>query len=399
MNDYIRAMNRVRPSAELVEETARAAEEIAQKRTRRGPGRALRPLIAMAAVIALLAGMTPVLAANNETVNDALYQVSPVLAQKLRPVKLSSESNGIRMEVVSAHVQGDTAAVYVAMTDLEEDRIDGTTDLFDSYEIRTPRDSVGHCERLSYDGETGTCTFLITVQTMNGGELVPGGKVTFSVREFLSGGEKQENQPVDLDLSSLPVYADESGPEGTFQYVVTDKYVTVPLEETPDSTVSIVKSVQEDDGTVITMDFMKDFDILGGSYIDQEPVEAQILFPGEELCPLAENLTLTGAAVINGRLHVQMRLDKHRELDPHGCFYLKLADGTVLESRSSVAFRYHGLSGADSGVNLSGQGADYQEFVFDTQDMDLADCALFGDYYTNALNTKGNWYVTFPLDG
>ena len=31
--------------------------------------------------------------------------------------------------------------------------------------------------------------------------------------------------------------------------------------------------------------------------------------------------------------------------------------------------------------------------------MDLADCALYGDYYTNALNTKGNWSVTFPLEG
>ena len=53
--------------------------------------------------------------------------------------------------------------IYITMQDLTEDRIDGSTDLFDSYSINRPFDSSAHCERVRYDESTKTATFLITI--------------------------------------------------------------------------------------------------------------------------------------------------------------------------------------------------------------------------------------------
>ncbi len=81
-----------------------------------------------------------------------LYAVSPVMAQRFRPVKLSCEDKGIRMEVQSAGIHGDTAEFYIALTGTGEVRLDETTDLFDSYQINSPYDGAGSCERVDFDG-------------------------------------------------------------------------------------------------------------------------------------------------------------------------------------------------------------------------------------------------------
>ena len=112
-----------------------------------------RRLIALtaAAVLCHCAALPALAAADVDGAYLLLYAISPALAQQMKPLNLSCEDNGIRMDVLSADVSddfpiaanldSDTAHICIALTDLTGERIDATTDLFDSYFIRSPFDS------------------------------------------------------------------------------------------------------------------------------------------------------------------------------------------------------------------------------------------------------------------
>ena len=46
-------------------------------------------------------------ACDNEAAYELIYSVSPLLAQKLKPVHVSCEDNGIKMEVVACGIRGE----------------------------------------------------------------------------------------------------------------------------------------------------------------------------------------------------------------------------------------------------------------------------------------------------
>lgn len=126
----------------------------------------------------------PVMAATIPAFYNSLYVISPSTAQFFKPIKLSCEDNGIRMEVLAIYIHQDTAEIYISMQDLEENRIDETIDLFDSYQINTPFDCTSNCLLSSYDSQTQTATFLITIEQWDNQNII-GDKLTFSVGEFL----------------------------------------------------------------------------------------------------------------------------------------------------------------------------------------------------------------------
>ena len=116
-------------------------------------------MVAFALVVVL--GMSTALAALNDDVNQLLYRIWPQAAMALRPVNLISESQGIRMEVVSASLNGTESLVTLTMQDLEGDRMDETTDLFDSAILQLPYDGSGTCIQTGYDPETKTASFAV----------------------------------------------------------------------------------------------------------------------------------------------------------------------------------------------------------------------------------------------
>ncbi len=146
----------------------------------------IMPTVAAAVIAMCVIFAVPIMAlAGSEQVYEMLYMISPSLAQKLKPVNVSCEDQGILMTVVGADFEDDTAEIVVSLRDLEGERIDETTDLFDSYSIHTPYDQSGGCSSLGYDEGTGEVSFLITVHHM-GHEMMPGDKVTFSVSSLLA---------------------------------------------------------------------------------------------------------------------------------------------------------------------------------------------------------------------
>lgn len=325
---YARMNDALLPSPALVERTL--------ARTRRRPWR--RWTAAALAAALLLA--TPALAVRTEVGYELLYRASPAVAQFFQPVRKSCTDQGVTMEVVGVRVEGDTAQAYITLTG---GPVDGTTDLFDSWSFHLPFDQVGRCERLSWDAETGTVTFLCTVQTMDGSPIPAGGKMTFSVRQLLTGKEDLEDAAVALDLSSFAAEAETAWPE------------------------------QTEDSCFQT----------GG-----EPADAvSMLPPGEVLVEPVPGLAVTAAGYADGLFHVQLCRGDATRLDNHGWLWLEAEDGTRLEPLCGVSFALF-----DQGTRR-----DYSQFGFDVSPEELGNYTLRGDFYTASALTEGLWQVTFPL--
>ena len=309
-----------------------------------------RPIAVAAAMILCLTLATPVLAAKVPAIYELMYLVSPTVAQYFTPVQESCEDNGVRMEVVSTSIHNDTAQIYVTMQDLTGDRVDATTDLFDSYSLHIPFDSISHCERVGFDETTRTATFLITISTMDGKDIdIKGGKVTFSVREFLSHKVSEENIPISLDLATIgeaeTIFTLDHQHNGTYIYV-------------------------------------------GGSSMDgKSPDSYPVLIPGNSVYSLGKGMDITGIGFVNGQLHIQAATSDGLTMGTHGDFQLVDANGNKV-FYNSVCF----VAGVDTDNRT-----DYQEFVFDVSPEEIGSYSLLGNYYSSGMNTKGNWKVTFPL--
>lgn len=325
---------------DIIEETARARAGGQGKRRIR-----LRPILAAAVLVVALLGAMPVLASEVPNIYELMYLVSPEMAQRFHPVQERCEDQGIAMEVVSTSIHDNVAEIYVTMQDLTGDRIDGTTDLFDSYDIHRPYDSAATCGLVGYEEETKTATFLITIEEWDNEKMV-GSNITFSVREFLSHKTKLEDVPVEADLRQA-----EASPR------------TIQVEETGFS------------GSEETLQALL------------QQSRFAVLEPVSPICTPAEHLYLTGMGYIDGKLHLQLKMEEKPTLDPHGYFYLVDEAGERLGYSYSISFMRE----------ENGEQIDYQEFVFDLPQEELSRYQIYGYFCTSGMLTQGNWQVTFPL--
>lgn len=336
--------SRITPAPVLVADTAELVQNSRKHDSRKSRPFYRRPL-AVAAMLALCFVLaTPVLAANVPAIYELMYLVSPQVAQFFVPVQESCEDNGIRMEVVSAYIHGNTAEIYVTLQDLTGDRVDETTDLFDSYSIRRAFDSAATCQLVGYDEETKTASFLILI-TEWGGHNITGSKLTFSVREFISRKTSLEDVEVSIDLAQV-------------------------AEATATQTVRAVGR--------------------GGANLSKYTADLSnsALVPGPSIYTPVLGLDVTAIGYIGGMLHIQLATSEKLTFDNHGYFYLTDKAGKQILYDYSVSF----VEGMDSVGRV-----DYQEFVFDIPQNEIGNYTLFGSFYTSGLNTKGRWQVTFPL--
>ena len=296
------------------------------------------PSVAAAVIALCVICAVPIMAvAGSEQVYEILYRITPSLAQKLKPVNESCEDKGILMTVVGAGFEGDEAQIVVSLRDLEGDRIDGTTDLFDSYSIHTPYDQSGGCSMIGYDEETGEASFLITVHHM-AGEMMPGDKVTFSVSSLLTNKNSFDMILPQIDTSSLPG--------------ITEVLEGVSLRGKGGS------SVYDD------MRFMAP---------NMDPL---VITPG---------VTLMGYGILDGKLHVQIKYDDIHYTDNHGFLFLE-REG---EERIPYEGSYSWFDGPDS----------IEEYVFDCLEDKLSEYAVSGQFWTADKAIEGYWSVTIPLSG
>lgn len=337
-----RSMNEnITPSDALVQQT------IAKMESGR-PHRARKPLKIILAVAAALACVSTAVAANQEAVLRVLYQIAPGMAEYLQPVGQACENRGVKLEVVSADVEGSTAKVYLSLTDTTGSLFgDAAPDLYDSWSLdyagfgRGAR-SYG-CSTLDYDPNTHTATYFLQIDDLNG-KHIPAGAFRFSFNQLLIGREKQEGVPVTADLSVVP----KSAP--TENHAING-YGTM----NPDAL-----------GDMDSYDFL---------------VPQGTLWQSED-----GNFTLTAAAWHDGALHLSYRTEGKLSRDNHADFaVLRMTDGTEL-------WRDYDVSYVDSDAD-----AEVTEYVFPMAYEDVAGCTLAGDLYTASNLMDGRWAVSFRL--
>ena len=317
---------------ELVEPKYLAAADRAPKKKPRW----LR-VCAVAACLALVLGLTIPAMAAIPAVYEVLYTLSPATAQFFQPVALASEDNGIRMEVSAVYIHENTAEIYITMQDRTGDRLDETTDLFDSYQIHTPFHTTGHCDQAGYDPATKTATFLVTLEQWNK-QNITGDKVTFSVGALLSHKQEFEGLLADVTLSDAALSPDTQG--------------------------------------------------IGSRGSSGEKVDPVVLVPGEALSTPVEGVTVTGLGYVNGCLHVQTHYDDILNTDNHGYVTLVHREtGEVIQRESSISF-----------FDSDGTGSYQDECFPEIPPETLGEYQLYGNFVTAPEAIKGNWSVTFPLE-
>ncbi len=281
-------------------------------------------------------------AADFEPAYHLLYKVSPAIAQKLKPVSMSCEDNGIRFEVISAYVEGSDAKIFISVQDLDGDRIDETTDLFDSFSINTPFDCSSSCENISYDAETKTATFLISISQWNEKDII-GEKITFCVREMLSNKQEYDAVLTDLDMVKTSAASETITPTHIF----------------------------------------------GGGGTNYREIEEnfQALKTTGVLCSPVAGVEITAMGYVDGKLHIQIKYENVSETDNHGDIYFKNDRSEEIHCIANVAF------------STDGEYQErYVEYVYDLSDVDLAQYEAYGYFVTSDTHIEGNWSVTFPLE-
>lgn len=334
------AMQRdVRPDAPLLQRT-RAAAQKAPARPRQ-----LRPLIALAAVLVCLALTVPAFAmpalAADPDGYALLYSISPAAAQFFKPVNRSDEDNGIRLTVDSVYLHSDTVEVYVALQDLTGDRLDETTDLFDSYRINRGFDCSATCSLAGYDAQTRTARFLISITSFDGQDI-EGDKLTFSLNRLLTGKTETEGAVTGLDLAAVQA-------EPATQQVTRRGGSGIAAEA-------------------------------GGSTAETRTA----LVPTGTLAAPAPGVAITAVGYVDGLLHIQVLYENILETDNHGQLWL---DNGVEKLECLGSLSFFAENGSDS----------YEDYYFDVTPAQLADCTLYGSFVTADTLIEGNWEITFPL--
>lgn len=342
---------KLKPDRELILQTSQKIKNTVPSARRK---RAYRPILVAAAILVCLSVTVSTSANFSPSVYSLMYDVSPEIAQFFSPVRKSCEDNGIKMEVISAYIHEGTAEVYISMQDLTEDRIDESIDLFDSCDIRSYFDISGHCERIGYDADSKTATFLITVtQHKNGKEVdLRGQKIHFSVQEFLSRKNEQNNVPVAFDLANAE---------------------------------PVTKACKLDSSG---MEWKSGVYYKGGATMNMKDSETNVIVPpGNTLCTVNDT-QITAVAYYNGKLRVQVMTAHRLDKDAHEWIYLKDKNGETVHPYGTVDFRTY-----EDGAQIIGR-----DYIFDIPQDEIQNYKLYGDFITNEMLTQGNWKVSFHLE-
>lgn len=339
--NYRNFMDKISADQTLVDETLRKMKKV--RKSERGMRIVWRAAAAAAAVFLFLGVSMPVLAAWAPEIYGVVFETAPEMAGFFTPVKKSCIDEGIRMEVESACVEGDTAQVYISVQDLEQRRLDETADLLDSYYIFSPYGGGGGCSLVSFDEETGKVIFQIQMRQWENRPFVKE-KMVFGVRQILSGRQSWNGEiPMDIGISS-----EES--EWIRAY----------------SSGGNTGKLKEENGRI------------------------KALKPsGQALFSLAEDAEITAMGWVDGLFHVQVRLYDRLEKDPHGYFYLINEDGEKISDAGSVYF-YE--KEEERGKK------EYVEHVFDVTPKELEKCRLYGNFTGGGTVIEGDWQVTFAVE-
>ena len=306
------------------------------------PGLIRRPLGIAAAVCLCIALALPVMAATIPSFNRLVSLVSPQIAQKLQPIELVSVSNGIKMEVVAAMNDDDTAVVYLTMQDLTGNRIDESMNLLDGFSISGA--NMLTSEIVDFDAKTKTATLRLMG---SGGDKLEGQKVTVRINSFMSGKNVYREVDPGVDLTALL-----QDPETT----------ALAMNNSPGGGGELYPTLREQ-GTIEVL--KKD--------------ALRIPLPGIDFAEISN------IGRVDGRLHVQVRWSCDG-VENNGYLYLTDAAGNMIyPSNVSLNHKAEGTS-------------KYEENIFELDKTELGGLKLKGYFVSYDRQTEGNWQTTFKIE-
>ena len=303
-----------------------------------------RSLAIAASICLFILVSVPIMAATIQPFNNLLYLISPETAQFLQPIEMVAENNGIKMEVVAAMNDDETAIVYLTLQDLVGDRIDKTVDLY-NYSIKGTN-TFTH-ELVNYDEDTKTATIRMIA---NGGHKLNGKKVIVQVDSFLSGKEHFENVNTEIILADITSKI--------------PKTISLNMHNSPGGGGDLYEELYKE-GTINIL----------------KPDQTNITLPNIDF------VHISNIGYIDGRLHVQTKWPDG--IDKHGFLYLtNTTDGCI--NPSNVYF------GIDENGNTK-YGSEYIEYIFEVAPSLISNYSLCGNFIKSNNYTEGKWQTTFKI--
>lgn len=320
---------------DLIEAAYSYKEPVHHKKT-------VKRIIAAAACLCICAvASLPVMAASgSDFAYDKLYSFAPGIAQKMKPVNEVCVDQGIELKVVSVNVENNRADILVSLKDVEENRINGTVDLFDSYGIHAAGNTVNGCSFVEFDYSTKTAYFLLDIE--QDGIKPFGNKVTFSLDRILADKKTLASEIPMIDISAVKATGDTFNPEKRGSSAAPD-------------------------------------------WDDWKWEDQDVLVPSENEMTICNGVTYTGQGLIDGKLHLQFKYEDILDTDNHGFIYLKDSKGNLIECKGSVSF-------------FDDEERDcYVDYIFDIDPETLKDYMVFGEFTTSSGAIEGYWEITFPV--
>ncbi|MBU9713215.1 DUF4179 domain-containing protein [Evansella tamaricis] len=283
-------------------------------------------------------------AAHIPSFNNLVSNVNPELALMLQPIEKSSESNGIRAEVVGGISDNEMAVIYITLQDLTGSRIHETLDIYD-YSLTGAQ--MLSSQIIDFDEVTNTATLRIHAI---GGKGLSDSKVNFRIDSFLSHKETFEPS-VNGDISELKSIVPE----------------TLSLD-------------------------MNNILGGGGKLYHQLSKEGNVhvLKPNQNIISLPgiDFMHISNVGIIDNRLHIQANWTENG-MDDHGYFYFIDKNGNEVHP-SNI---YFGTD--DSGA--TNYGREFTEYIFSIDNIDLENDKLMGYFVSSEKFLTGNWNATFRI--
>ena len=356
--------------------------EAREIRKRRLGAKKVLALVA-ALIILLIFGITSFAREYNPNLDEILYTIFPNIAMNLKPVNISDENNGIKMEIVSAKREGKRAYVYISMQDLEEKRIDETIDLYDSVMFNLPLGFMGNCTKIGYDEKTQTATFLITID-QNGGLKIPWKKVNFSVGCFLSGRIEPEGFVDEIDLTKAelePKYETEitgyKKLKNKFEPgTLKGKFYRFTYERIPRVIQNILK--------------------LNDWYFEYERYDEEIekyLATNETFYVSETGAEFVAMGFIDNKLHIKVYYGNRHYSDHIG--FLTIYDRNGEEIHATNMKYINNFEEIEP--NYFAPTETWVDYTFDISSEEIEGCRLYERYWKYQNYVDGDWEVTFRI--
>lgn len=342
----------------------RSNMQILRLTTETKPGRRMpRAAMVLCALLAVMS-LATALAATVDVFNARLYAFWPEAAEFLMPVNVSCESEGIRMEVLSAVVRDGKAHVTFSLQDLEGDRLN---------EYTTP-----HFSELAFPAEAGADSEDVPVTTIAILSFDEETKTGTYAQEFIYDpalvGEDYE----------IPLY---------IPYLLMSKYDTVDLEPLLEKHGRDAEAVQAPDNA--------------RPLLENDPASRTVLASAGNLkIPLNDYVELSDIGWIAGQLHVRIHyLPEKMGKDETGVTYPPVFSYVQMMGADGLSpwVRY---KDREDSVNFgwawddNGDGFDeWEEFIFPCTPDEVREGTLraITNFIGETEAIEGNWYVKIPL--